>query len=216
MSFWDKIQSEFNKGNSPTRKLIIVNVAVFILSGLVMMVARGRGPVYIAQAENLLQFFYVSPLFGTFLTKPWSVVTYMFMHANLLHLAGNMMLLFYIGRILSDFQDNRKFFTLYFGGGIVGATLYMLVFRYLPTFAGNAGPMLGSSGGVMAIVVAAAVLLPNYELSFFRVYHIKLKWIALALVAVDVLYLTTSNHGGHLAHIGGSIFGSLFLTSKGV
>ncbi|MFT5511998.1 MAG: membrane associated rhomboid family serine protease [Bacteroidia bacterium] len=210
MRLWDKIQYEFNKGNSPVRKLIIINVAVFVLSGLVMMVGRGRGPQYAEQAESFLVLFHTPEAFAAFLSKPWSIFTYMFFHSGLFHLAGNMMLLYYMGRILLDFQDNKKFFTIYFGGGLLGALLYMFVHAVLPSFAGT-GSMQGASGAVMSVVVAAAVLLPNYELFFFRTFRIQLKWIALVLVGIDVLYLTASNNGGHLAHIGGAIFGSLFI-----
>lgn len=209
MSWWDKIQTEFNKGNSPVRKLIIINVAIFILSGLVMMVGRGRGTT--EQAETFLELFYTNGAFGVFLTKPWSIFTYMFFHAGLFHLAGNMMLLYYMGRILLDFQSNKKFYTIFFGGGLLGAITYILIYTVLPSFAGGGGPMPGASGAVMSVVVATAVLLPNYELFLFGRFRIQIKWIAIVLVGVDVLYLTTSNQGGHLAHLGGALFGSLFI-----
>ena len=213
MPIWDKIKYEFNKGNSPARKLIIINIAVFVLSGLVMMVGRGRGEQYAIQAESFLTLFHTPEAFSTFLSKPWSVFTYMFFHSGLFHIAGNMLLLYYMGRILLDFQDNKKFYTVYFGGGLLGAFLYMFIHAILPSFAG-AGPMQGASGAVMAVVVATAVLLPNYELFFFRTFRVQLKWIAIVLVGIDVLYLTASNNGGHLAHIGGAIFGSLFILNQ--
>ena len=211
MSLWDKIQYEFNKGNSPVRKLIIINIAIFILSGLVMMVGRGRGEIAEAQAENFLELFYTNGAFSVFLTKPWSIFTYMFFHAGLFHVAGNMMLLYYMGRILLDFQSNKKFYTIFFGGGLLGAIMYMLIYSVLPSFAGDGGPMPGASGAVMSVVVATAVLLPNYELFLFGRFRIQIKWIALVLVGIDILYLTASNQGGHLAHLGGSIFGSMFI-----
>ncbi len=211
MSLWDKIQYEFNKGNSPIRKLIIINVAIFILSGLVMMVGRGRGEQAAIQAESFLELFYTNGSFSVFLTKPWSIFTYMFFHSGLFHIAGNMMLLYYMGRILLDFQSNKKFYTIFFGGGILGALTYMLIYTVLPSFAGSGGPMPGASGAVMSVVVAAAVLLPNYELFFFGRYRVRIKWIALVLVGVDLLYLTASNQGGHLAHLGGALFGSLYI-----
>ncbi|MFT5723016.1 MAG: membrane associated rhomboid family serine protease [Bacteroidia bacterium] len=214
MSYWDKIQDGFNKGNSPIRKLIIINIAVFILSGLVLMIGRGRGVEHAAKAKELLVFFHSPAAFADFLSKPWSVATYMFFHNDLFHIAGNMILLFYIGRILLDFQNNKKFYTLYFGGGIMGALLYMFVYQYLPSFAGSGLPMQGASGGVMSVVVASAVLVPNYELSFFRAFRIKLKWIALFLVGINVLYLTTGNQGGHLAHLGGALFATLFVLNE--
>ena len=209
MTLWDKIQYEFNKGNSPVRKLIIINIAIFVLSGLVSMVGRGVGKA--AQAEQFLSLFYTPAAFADFILKPWSVITYMFFHGGIFHIVGNLLLLYYLGRILLDFQSNKKFYTLFFLGGIFGAFMYMTVFAVLPGFAGEGFPMLGASGGVMAVVVAAAVLLPTYELFLFGAFRIQLKWIAIVLVAKDVLYLTTSNQGGHLAHIGGAIVGALFI-----
>lgn len=214
MSLIDKIRYEFNKGNSPIRKLIIINVAVFVLSGLVMMVGRGRGPEYAQKASDFLTLFYTQGAFSAFLTKPWSVFTYMFFHAGLFHLAGNMLLLFYMGRILLDFQNNKQFYTIYVGGGLLGAFMYILIYTVLPTFAGLGGPMPGASGAVMAVVVATAVLLPNYELHLFGSFRVKIKWVALVLVGIDLLYLTTSNQGGHLAHLGGALFGSLYMLNQ--
>ena len=191
MSIVDKIKYEFNKGNSPIRKLVIINVAVFVLSGLVMMVGRGQGELAASKAESFLELFYTNGAFSAFLSKPWSVFTYMFFHAGLFHLAGNMLLLYYMGRILLDFQNNKQFYIIYFGGGLLGAFMYMLIYAILPSFAGLGGPMPGASGAVMSVVVATAVLLPNYELFLFGSFRIKIKWIALVLVGVDLMYLTS-------------------------
>jgi membrane associated rhomboid family serine protease len=214
MPVWDKIQSEFNKGNSPVRKLIIINFTLFLLSGLVLMV--GRGTSQETQANALLKLFYAPADFSDLLSKPWSMLTYMFFHSlkELRHVLINMAILYFIGRILMDFQSNKKFYWLYFGGGIAGALMYQLAFLIFPNWDGLGGPLLGASAGVMSIVVATALLVPNYELTFFRTFKVKVKWIALFMFGLDLLYLTVSNQGGHLAHLGGALFGSAFILNE--
>lgn len=213
MSIWDKIQYQFNKGDSPIRKLIIINVAVFLLSGLVMVVGRGYGQEI--KADSFLKLFYTPARFTEFLSKPWSIFTYMFFHFDLRHILGNMFLLYFIGRILLDFQSNRNFYTIYFGGGIAGALLYLITFALFPNLAGGSGfPMQGASGAVISVVIAAAILVPNYEVFLFGAFRVKVKWIAAFFVVTDLVYFNGGNQGGHLAHIGGAIFGTLYMLNE--
>ncbi len=211
MSLWDKIQYQFNKGDSPVRKLIIINVAIFLLSGLIYLIA---GSDQINKANNLLSIFYVPSAFSDLLLKPWTIGTYMFFHADLRHIIGNMLMLYFIGRILLDFQSNRTFYKIYFLGGISGAILYLVTYAISPAFAGGNGLMLGASGAVISVVVATAILVPNYELYLFGAFRVKMKWIALFLIFTDLMYFNAGNQGGHLAHIGGAMFGAVFMLNE--
>ncbi|MBO6515251.1 MAG: rhomboid family intramembrane serine protease [Bacteroidia bacterium] len=211
MTLWERIQYEFNKNSSPIRKLILVNVAIFLLASLVFGVAQLYGSK--EQAKQLLSILSIPSDFPSFIKKPWTLVTYMFMHSGIRHIAGNMLMLYFLGRILLDFQSNRNFYQIYFGGGLVGAGLYLLVFNLFPSIVGGAGlsEMVGASGAVLSVVVATAVLVPNYEIFLFGAFRLKVKWIAVYLVLADILFFGNGNQGGHLAHIGGALFGGLYI-----
>lgn len=218
MTWWDRLKYEFDKNPSPVRKLIIVNVGIFILSYLfVFVVSQFVQPNGAEQAWTLVKdFFYTPSAFAKLLIKPWTLFTYMFFHAGFRHILGNMLMLYFIGRILSDFMNNQKFYAIYFGGGVAGALLFVLIYNLIPSLAGGAteSVLLGASGGVIAIVMATAVLVPNYELFLFGAFRVKMKWIAMYVVFLDIFFFNSGNQGGHLAHIGGAIFGALFILNE--
>ncbi len=211
MSLWERIIYEFNKNSSPVRKLIIINVGVFILTSIVFAFAKYNAVP--GQADKLLSVFYLPSDFALFIKKPWTVVSYMFLHVGFRHILGNLILLYLFGRILIDFQPAKTFYTIFFGGGIAGGVLFMIMFNLFPSYVGGGGlsNMVGASGGVVAIAVATAILVPNYEVNLFGAFRLKVKWIALYLVVVDVLFFGNGNQGGHLAHMGGALFGALYI-----
>lgn len=208
MSIWDKIRYEFNKDSSPIRKLIIINISVFLLAALVRFVARGFGAEH--EADAMLSLFHLPSGFSDFIVQPWSLVTYMFFHGSIRHIFYNLLILYFVGRIILDFINNRQFLTVFFGGGIAGGVLMLLVYNLLPWFDGNIS-MVGASGGVYAVLVATAVLVPNYEVYLFGVFRVKVKWIALVLIGLDIFSFNPHNLGGHLAHLGGILFGGLYI-----
>lgn len=209
MSAWDRIRSEFNKGDSPIRKLILINIAVFVIAAIIGSLAH----LYNTTAEHLFRPLYMPSWYSEFFRRPWTIFTYMFFHDGIMHLLFNMLFLYFIGRILVDFVPNKRFYRIYFGGGILGGLLYLVAYNAFPVFTQNEtwAVMLGASGAVTAIIVATAVLVPNYELFLFGVFRVKLKWIALYLVAADILFFPQGNEGGRLAHLGGALFGALYI-----
>ena len=137
----------------------------------------------------------------------------MFFHGGLLHIGFNMLMLYYMGRILMDFQPNRAFYTIFFGGGILGALFYLGLANLFPA-AFVSSHVIGASAGVSAIVIATAVLVPNYELYLFGAFRLRIKWIGYFFVGRDLLYLLTPQPGdmvSHEAHLGGAIFGALYI-----
>lgn len=209
MTTWDKIKYEFNKGDSPIRKLIIINVVVFVLAAILGSFSH----LYNTTADHLLKPLYMPSWFSEFIQRPWTIMTYMFFHDGVMHLLFNMLFLYFIGRILVDFISNKNFYAIYFGGGVLGGLLYLTAYNIFPVFTQQESwaVMLGASGAVTSVIVAAAVLVPNYEMFLFGVFRVKLKWIALYLVAADILFFPQGNEGGRLAHLGGAMFGALYV-----
>jgi hypothetical protein len=98
-------------------------------------------------------------------------------------------------------------------GGFAGALVYILAFNLFPAFASmiHSSYAIGASAGVLAIVVATATLLPEYRINLFLFGPVALKWIAVASVIIDLLSINGTNSGGHLAHLGGALYGFLFI-----
>ncbi len=209
MNRWDKLKYEFHKGDSPVRKLIIINVAVFAFTLILNFFAF----LYNTSAQELLIYFELPSWAGVFLKRPWTLFTYMFLHAGIWHLVFNMLFLYFIGRILEDFVSNKKFYTVFFGGGLLGGILYLIAYNTFPAFTSmdHWVPMLGASGAVTAVIVAAATLVPNYEIYLYGLIRMRLVWLAIILVAMDVAFFPNGNSGGRLAHLGGALFGFLYI-----
>lgn len=209
MNRWDKMKYEFHKGDSPVRKLIIINVAVFAFTLILNFFAF----LYNTSAQELLIYFELPSWAGVFLKRPWTLFTYMFLHAGIWHLVFNMLFLYFIGRILEDFVSNKKFYTVFFGGGLLGGILYLIAYNTFPAFTSmdHWVPMLGASGAVTAVIVAAATLVPNYEIYLYGLIRMRLVWLAIILVAMDVAFFPNGNSGGRLAHLGGALFGFLYI-----
>lgn len=212
MNLLDEIKYTFNKDNNAIRKIIIANVVVFLLCIIVnvfmFFAAVGQEPVATA-----LRYFELPANLGTLLMQPWSILTYMFLHdlASPLHILFNMLWLFWIGNILHEYVGNRKVYEAYFGGGLAGAILFLLSMNVFPVFANEVHYAYGASAGVLGVVVATATLLPNYPIRLLLLGEVKLKYIALVSVLLDIVGITQSNAGGHIAHIGGAIFGFVYI-----
>lgn len=224
-SIGDDIRRQFSQGTMVTR-LIMVNVGVFLAMSLINLILFFTTPnetvSTIAESMSLRQFRFekvigllaipIEP--DQMLNRFWTPLTYMFLHVEFLHILFNMLFLFWFGRILHQFIGNRKILPIYFYGGLVGAATAIIVLNLSPQFRDLyfAKPMLGASAGVMAIVAGAATIAPNYTVFLLLIGAVRLKYIALVVILLDVLAIPTmSNAGGHLAHIGGALLGFIFI-----
>ncbi|MEM9823442.1 MAG: rhomboid family intramembrane serine protease, partial [Bacteroidota bacterium] len=208
-SIWDDVKRQYSYGNMVTR-LILVNVAVFIFINLLWII------LYHANAGKLSQFYFdfinffaVSSELWTVVTHPWSIITNMFMHEGFWHILWNMLFLYWFGRIVGDLIGDRHILPLYILGGIAGVVIFVTSANLLPYAYSNKLPYaLGASAGVMAIVVASGVLAPDYNFRLLFLGDVKLKFIAAAVIFIDLMGTANlDNTGGHFAHLGGAIFG---------
>jgi membrane associated rhomboid family serine protease len=146
------------------------------------------------------------------LYKPWTVFTYMFLHLGFFHLLSNMIWLYFLGQLFVQFLGEKKMWTVYISGGVAGALMYILFFNLFPVFA-EVMPIskaLGASASVMAIVAAVGTYAPNFSIRLLLLGDVKLKYIAIFAFVIDVISISNSNSGGHIAHIGGAALGFLF------
>jgi len=149
------------------------------------------------------------------LTRFWTPVTYMFMHSGIFHILFNMLWLYWIGQIFEEFLGEKRTVGLYLLGGLAGALLFVASYNIFPAFTQSGlvliSAAVGSSAAVMAIIAGAATIAPNYTIMLFGVIPIKLKWIALFYVATGFLGISGANAGGEISHIGGALFGFIYV-----
>lgn len=212
MRLLEELKYTFNKNNNAVRKIIIVNVAVFLLTALVnvFMYLAGIGGDTMSPA---LQHFMLPAALGKLLMQPWSIITYMFLHDGFFHILFNMLWLFWLGNLLHEYIGNQKVYEAYFGGGIIGGIIFIICYNVFPVFqqAIPGAYALGASAGVLSVVVATATLLPNYPIQLLLFGSVRLKYIALVTVVLDFVSIPMQNPGGHIAHLGGALFGFLYI-----
>lgn len=203
----------FFHGKGLLSGIITACVAVWIFSAFFGVVeylfVLGSGT-----ASNIwMEWFALSSNPTTVLTHPWSLVSYMFLHANLWHLLFNMLMLYVAGDLCCRYMGTRRFGWIYFLSGVIGGLFYLLCYNIFPVFYHSRSTLIGASAGVLGVFMAVATHAPNQQLYVwpFRRTPIKMKWLALIFLALDLLSISDSNSGGHFAHIGGAITGFLFV-----
>ena len=147
-----------------------------------------------------------------FITQPWSIITYMFLHMEILHILFNMLWLYWFGMLFLNHFSSKHLRGLYLFGGICGGVLYILAYNIFPYFSAvrDLATLMGASASVMAIVIATTYRDPNYQIRLLLFGSVRLKYLALIFIISDMLFLTSNNAGGHFAHLGGALGGFLF------
>jgi len=209
MGIWDDIKKTFKNGNNLSR-LIYINIAVFIIITIIAIIGfLLNNPII---SSTTLDLFSVPSYFKALLLRPWTLISYMFIHKDIWHILFNMLWLYWFGKIFLEYLDQRKIVAVYLLGGISGAVIYILSFNIFPAFAGvvTKSVAIGASASVMAIVVAIAAYVPDYTIHLFLIGRIKIKYMALAIFVLTSIMDFSVNSGGKLAHIGGALFGYLY------
>jgi membrane associated rhomboid family serine protease len=209
MGIWDDIKNTFRNGSSLTR-LIYINIAVFILFTLLDVVGfLVKNPGISDQVLNIIS---VPSSVRALLMRPWTIITYMFVHKDIWHIIFNMLWLYWFGVIFLEYLDQRKLVAVYILGGISGAIVYILSFNIFPAFSGIVADSvaIGASASVMAIVIAIAAYVPDYTVRLILIGPVKIKYMALAIFVLTSVMDFSANSGGKLAHMGGALFGYLY------
>lgn len=198
------------RGKDTLFSLIIVNVAIFIVCATFRVI----GVLFELHYPDLGPYFEVSSNIRIALTHFWTLFTYMFLHYDILHILFNMLMLYWFGIIFRSYFTSKHLLAVYILGGISGALFYILTFNSIPYFIKMGDSfMIGASGAVTAIIFASAFYNRNQEVGLLFFGRVKIIYIALFIFALDFIALGGGNNtGGHVAHIGGAIFGYLFAT----
>ena len=212
MRLIDEIRMSFTRAEGLFR-LMALNIAVFLCIGITKLILflSGGDSVFLLIAIDKLA---VKSAVSGLISQPWSLITYMFVHENFLHILFNMLILFWTGKIFCEFMSSRKLVVVYILGGIAGALLYILSYNIFPVFKTtvDVSKLIGASAGVIAVLVAIATLVPNYTMHLLLFGPVKLKYIAIAMVILYVISIPDGNAGGNISHLGGAIFGFAYTT----
>jgi membrane associated rhomboid family serine protease len=213
-SIFDDFKNAWQKQNNAPAQLIIINVVVYLFLGALMVVTR------IAKIDGVFEIvhnqFSIPPIFGDFLSRPWTLLTYGFAHSlsDIFHILKNMLFFYWFSKVILEYLGNKKVISLYVLGVLAGGVAYLFVYNFIPYFQEQApmvSGMVGASAAVTAIVVAAAVLTPNYTFFLLLFGPVKIKYIAAFFVVISFLGATGGNAGGNIAHLGGAAIGWIFI-----
>jgi membrane associated rhomboid family serine protease len=140
------------------------------------------------------------------LYRPWTVLTYLFVHGGFMHLLLNMLGLFFFGPVLEDRWGSREFIKFYLLCGLAGA-LFSIAFFYQS--------IVGASAAIYGIMVAFALYWPDSPIYIWGIFPIKAKWLVAGLVGLSLFYAVSGNGAGvaNLAHLGGAVGAFAYLKS---
>lgn len=213
-SIWEDFKSRMFEREDVLVKLILINCIVFFAVNLVtvlLLLTGFSGPgggfsrmvnIWMALPPDVLEA----------LIKPWTFITYQFLHAGIFHILFNMIVLYWSGRIFQEFLGNRKLLPVFLMGGIAGGLVYLAAYQVFPILSERMPQlgMVGASASVFAVLVSIGSYLPNYTVNLIFFGPVRLKYIILVLIAIDLISLAGQNAGGHFAHLGGALFGYFF------
>lgn len=214
LHFWWLGVKQFFRSKSLLSRLILINIIVWA----VMFVAE----ILVHVGAFLMgSKFSLMPLMDDFLafhsdywlvlTRPWTIVTSLFVHGGFWHLFFNMLCLYVFGQIFLSYRNEKQLLATYLIGGVCGNLIYLLAYHTFPVFApvADISCCVGASGAIMAILFAITIFRPNHSIGLLFVGQIPLKWLAAFFIFIDLIGLMGGNAGGHFSHLGGAMYGSL-------
>ena len=204
-------------GNALTM-LIAINLIVFVILAFIKVIyyfSEGdQGMVVFTR--GFLNWVTLPADWDTFLSRPWTLFSYMVVHdtSSVWHIVGNLLWLWAFGYILQDLTGNRKIIPIFIYGALAGAVAYMLAFNFIPpleTQLSTETRMLGASAGIMAIAIGVTTLAPNYKIFQMLNGGIPIWIITVVYLVLDMAMIPENNAGGRIAHIAGGFMGFVFM-----
>jgi membrane associated rhomboid family serine protease len=210
---FEEFKSAFHRPNNAHAQLIIINVAVFLVLGVLYVFSR------ILNFEGFFSIihdqFTIPPRLPDFILRPWTIITYAFAHSltDIFHILFNMLFLYWFGKLFIEYLGSDKLIAIYVLGALAAGITYLLVFNTVPFFKEQANfpGMVGASGAVFAVMVATATLIPDYTFYLMFLGPVRIKYIAAFYIVLSFLGSVGSNAGGNVAHLGGALMGFIYV-----
>ncbi len=199
------LKIQYKQGGVVT-KIIFWNVFLFAFP----LVVKGILALFSVSFEYL-NWVSLSSNPSELLYKPWSIITYAFFHFDFLHLLFNMFFLHFVGQLFQTYFTQKQFLGVYFMGLLFSGGLYMVSYLIFPALLSQVVSMVGASGAIAAVMFAVAAYAPYMPVRLLLLGTVKLWHIAVTFLVLDIIQLPYQNTGGHLAHLGGALFGYLYI-----
>lgn len=197
MRIQSKTWYQLSSGNYLTT-LLILNFSFFVLANLSLHLLRLDIVPYLAMPTNEWELLY----------KPWTLLTYMFLHTDFFHILFNVLLLYFTGNLFQSLLGEKRLLYVYIMSGLAGALLLLIVQILWPSISG--AYLLGASASVMGIIAAQAIYTPDFPVHLFFIIQIPFKYFALITFIISTLLDFSFNTGGKITHIGGTAFGLIY------
>ena len=191
------------------KRLLVVYIAVFIVQNVVDQFMGG----------NLRGWFSLIPT-AVLHGRIWQVFTYSFLHADVMHLILNCLVLAFVGSDVEAIWGRKKFLGFYFYCTLMAGLFYLVVQLLLANPMMLSLPMMGASGGIYGLLLAYGLLFPDREMLFMMIFPMKAKQFVWVLAGIEFLQALFSGQGGlgAIAHLSGmgAGFAYLWLEAKGM
>ena len=209
----EEFKNAFQRHNNGHVQLILINVAVYLIVIVLFVISQvSQFPELFDAVHSLIAI--PAPLIE-FLQRPWTIITYAFVHdwTGILHILFNMLFLYWFGKLFVEYLGSDKLIAVYFLGALAGGIAYLIVYNVIPYYEARipGGGMVGASAAVYAIVVATATLLPDYTFFLLFLGPVRIKYIAAFYIVLSFLGSVGSNEGGNVAHLGGALIGFVYI-----
>lgn len=190
--------------------LLLINVGVYLLATLARLFTV---PGTLGGGSLLHPWLALPSYLPTLMHKPWTLLTYMFYHEDLLHILFNMLWFWVFAKLFLENMRSKQLVIVYLLGGLAGGLLYVLAYNIFPLFRPvlPVATALGASASIMAVTLTAALISPHREVYLYGLIRIRIITLVLIVVGLDLLGMVGHNAGGHIAHLGGAALGTLYV-----
>lgn len=183
--------------------IILINILLYVIGFLLNAIFK---------LSDSLDWLKLPSDFFDFLIRPWTIVTYGFVHYGFFHILFNLLVLYFVSRIILNLFRPKVALSIYFLGIIFGGLIFLLVYNVLPASAlYPVSGLVGASAGVRALLIFVCAYMPQTEVRLVF-WNVKLMYVGIAVVFIDIIGLFSINQGGNIAHMGGSLLGYVYAT----
>ncbi len=202
-------------GRNVLSRLILINTVIYLTVNIVGLFALLLNLSDSSTLNPLAKILALPADLSLLALKPWTIFTYMFLQEDFLHILFNLVMLYFGGMIFQEYLSQKKLLWTYIIGGVSGALFFVLSFNLFPVFdsISSISFAMGASASVLAIIIAISTYVPDYTVHLFLFGKLKLKYLAIAFIAIDILSIQADNPGGHIAHLGGAMWGFIYAYS---
>ncbi len=202
---------------SPTilSRLILINTIIYLIVNIIGLFALLFNLTDSMSLNPLSRFLALPADLSNLASKPWAIFTYMFLQEDFFHLLFNVIMLYFGGMIFQEYLSQKKLLWTYIIGGVFGGLFFILAFNIFPAFISisDGAIAMGASASVLAIIITISTYVPDYTVRLFLFGELKLKYLAIAFIVIDLLSIQAGNPGGHIAHLGGALWGFIYAFS---